>query len=417
VRAGLTWMVGLIAAALAWPGAAHAGTYVVHSCALPDGSPAPIDGWTFDSSGYRVYGNGCNAWPDPALRVLISAGAPAGAFGRWTFTSPTDTTLAGYVLYRHETASQTAGSARMVIHSWEGGGPIDGCIAWPQGCSGHGSTDPRVRFAPSNATQFAGLNVRRFTVTASCHSAGSVCDDGPGGTLEIYAARIRLTDSLPPTLDGAPRGTLVDSAADHQGIETVVVDAQDAGGGVRSGDAACRRYGYPAEHARLLRAVHRGRAVPAPWHPDDLVRLARRDERDASIPRRRRGRRRQRSPEFTLGRDDRESRDTQRARREPAGGSHWPPRWRICTRRTQAASAVRAHGSAHGPARRFVREPDRRRRSRGCIQASAAGLDVEGRSDCAVGRGWHMVRHCSRGCVARGSRELSGLFARSTSDP
>jgi len=26
---------------------AHAGTYVVHSCAFPDGSPAPIDGWSY----------------------------------------------------------------------------------------------------------------------------------------------------------------------------------------------------------------------------------------------------------------------------------------------------------------------------------------------------------------------------------
>src|SRR3954469_18203541 len=232
VRAARSWMLGLIVAALALPAHAQAGTYVVNSCALPDGSPAPIDGWTFDSSGSGVYGDGCNAWPNPALLATVTARAPSGAFGRWTFTPPANTTLAGHVLYRHETASQTDGSTRMVVHSWDGGGPIDGCIAWPQGRSEHGRRDPRMRFASSNATQFAGLNVRRFTATASCQGAGGVCDDGPGGELEIYAARMRLTDSLPPTLSGPPRGPLVDSPGDHQGIEVVSVDAQDAGGGV-----------------------------------------------------------------------------------------------------------------------------------------------------------------------------------------
>jgi len=43
-------MLGLIVAAAVAPTPAHARTYVVHSCAFPDGAPAPIDGWTFHAS-------------------------------------------------------------------------------------------------------------------------------------------------------------------------------------------------------------------------------------------------------------------------------------------------------------------------------------------------------------------------------
>jgi hypothetical protein len=32
---------------VAVPASAGAGTYVVHGCTLPDGSPAPVDGWSF----------------------------------------------------------------------------------------------------------------------------------------------------------------------------------------------------------------------------------------------------------------------------------------------------------------------------------------------------------------------------------
>ena len=81
VRAGLSWMLGLIMAALALPAHADAGTYVVNSCAFPDGSPAPIDGWTYRSnyvgwSGFDITCQKPNA-PERAIEGVDRPREPA----------------------------------------------------------------------------------------------------------------------------------------------------------------------------------------------------------------------------------------------------------------------------------------------------------------------------------------------------
>ncbi len=113
MRAGLSWMLGLVVAALTVPASAHAGTYVVNSCAFPDGSPAPIDGWTFQAdpaewTQWRVTCLDPNA-PERAFQASLTPDAGVSANGRWTFTAPADTTLASYSVYRHETSSGSCG--------------------------------------------------------------------------------------------------------------------------------------------------------------------------------------------------------------------------------------------------------------------------------------------------------------------
>jgi hypothetical protein len=238
VRAGLGWILGLIVAVLAMPAPASAGTYVVHSCAFPDGTPAPIDGWTFQSdpvvwAQWRVT---CldPAAPERAMQAWLTPDAGVTAYGQWVFRAPADTALVGYTLYRHE-ASSGGGPTRAVGYSYDDGGVIDGCFAWPQGCTERGTTDPRSRFSAANLVEHGGINTRTLTIAVRCSSVGAdpgyPCPPGPGG-ISIYAARMSLSDAKAPVLDAEPAGSLVDSSQPLDGVETVSAIAHDAGGGL-----------------------------------------------------------------------------------------------------------------------------------------------------------------------------------------
>ncbi len=235
-------VLAAFAFALVAPIASHAGTYVVNSCALPDGSPAPTDGWTFqwNEVGISSWGSTClsASAPERALKAWINGAAPAGTYARWTFTAPANTTLQGYVLYRHELASGGNGTDRDVLYFDDAHGttPQDGCLVTVQGCTERGSADPSARLSPANALAHDGLSLHTVTVSAGCDvrvPPATSCPPGPGGVVSIYAARMRLLDALAPTFDAAPRGTLVEAAEPVDKVQTVSVSAHDAGGGLR----------------------------------------------------------------------------------------------------------------------------------------------------------------------------------------
>src|SRR3954469_7511598 len=239
VRAGWSWMLGLIVATLGLPAHARAGTYVVNSCALPDGSPAPTDGWTYrwnyvGSSGFDVTCQKPNA-SERAIKAWIARGnPPIDTISDWTFTAPPDTRLRGFVLYRHQTSSQADGTVRFVLNSADDVGAVDGCLVALQGCTEAGTADPAARFSPANAVTRDGLNTRTLTFETGCSAYGAqtVCGDGPGASVSIYAARMTLLDSLPPTLEVAPHGALIDSKEPLAAVQSLSLTARDTGGGL-----------------------------------------------------------------------------------------------------------------------------------------------------------------------------------------
>src|SRR4051812_17739725 len=81
---------------------ARAGTYDVYSCRLPDGSPAPTNGWTrFATPAPEVVvttSDGCAAGGGltASLRPLSAIGVEAG----WRFVPPPSITIEGFEIAR-----------------------------------------------------------------------------------------------------------------------------------------------------------------------------------------------------------------------------------------------------------------------------------------------------------------------------
>jgi hypothetical protein len=101
----LALLLATLLALILFPPPAHAGTYDVYSCRLPDGSPAPTDGWTpfatrepeVDVAAEAV--DRCAS--GEALIARLGFGFwRLGATAGWSFNAPRDTPIVALAVYR-----------------------------------------------------------------------------------------------------------------------------------------------------------------------------------------------------------------------------------------------------------------------------------------------------------------------------
>ncbi len=242
----------MLAAAIAEP--AIAGTYTVYGCSLPDGSPAPVDGWTFDGSpdGLGRWSNTCQSvnWADRSLSAWLHPGAniydptlvgpPATTDSRadLTFTAPADTVITEYMLYRHEHAQgqYINGTYRDLLWYDDAGGvrPVDRCST-RDGCYERGTAIPSQRLSALNRIYRGGVALRWLTASAQCTSdvGGKVsCDGDLERAVAVYAAWMTLRDLVPPVITAKPAGGLLDPTVPVEGLRVVRLTAEDRGGGL-----------------------------------------------------------------------------------------------------------------------------------------------------------------------------------------
>src|SRR5689334_19182312 len=96
------------------PSTAHAGTYDVYACRLPDGSPAPTRSWTPVEAyaGRGAHGStsdtcatgGVLSAELPLSSSLASAGSGAG----WRFDAPSGTAISAFQIRRYARSSYLA---------------------------------------------------------------------------------------------------------------------------------------------------------------------------------------------------------------------------------------------------------------------------------------------------------------------
>jgi hypothetical protein len=225
---------------------AHAGTYDVYSCTLPDGRGAPTEGWeplwTY-KDGFAST-NSClsppSAAPTGALRGDITRPSDREDFVSWIFTPPKYTTIGNFTLYR---TAHIAGNG-----SWYHDfgltyglrGPFDEdhyaefCSGFAS-CGGHGVGRQRP-FDPANRLSRANLQAPQLVAQLACDTAGSYgCAPKPGadhGWFEIYSARIGLSDLYAPNFVRAPNGSLLATDAPLQGERSITMSTTDRGGGI-----------------------------------------------------------------------------------------------------------------------------------------------------------------------------------------
>jgi hypothetical protein len=249
VVVGLQWLVGV----------AHADIYTVYGCSLPEGGPAPTDGWTAESNhpAASLWWNTCQDFTarersmNADLRNAETTPngadwAQGGDHADWTFHAPSDTVLAGYTIYRHESSGGDWLDWRGVgwFDDLSGGTEIGGCSVI-NGCQEHGSTLPDQPLSGGNQVVRDGTALHWLRISAecstlpqpdSCDTRDDVANDytliRDVGSVSIYATRMRLRDLVGPMFIDRPSGSLLDTTAPIDGIRLARVTAQDGGGGL-----------------------------------------------------------------------------------------------------------------------------------------------------------------------------------------
>jgi hypothetical protein len=269
-----------LAASLLAAQPAHAGTYDVYSCRLPDGTRVPWEGWTpvdptaadEASAGGQCVSSSLGASLNP------TSAARAGAEAGWHFAAPADTVIRGLELYRWASGSATDSHQRMYDLIFDppvssASDAIERCSALA-GCERLGAFDPQrifvvATFDPLNRVQRAGLSALGVTARIRCVSPDSSPCPFPrsppdAGAFGIMLSHFVLEDMAGPMFAAVPSGNLVDSAEPLTGATSVVFTATDRGSGIERtalsvdgtlysagpvdpSDARCRRpFTFPA---------------------------------------------------------------------------------------------------------------------------------------------------------------------------
>lgn len=223
-------VAALAICAIALPAAdADAAPYTVHSCRLPDGSPAPTVGW----EGAKEPATGAGITIEdtcPAgggIGGAVAARSRAGYVARWTFRPPPATVLRSAKLVRRTRVSgdhKPPSGAYGAFANAPGGAvtALEQCVGYP--CTL--PTESRHTFLVSPLS---------VTLQAWCHNTG---DDGCVGDREGYTAafvlqraELTLDDTAAPTVSEGPWGSLLTGGA-KSGVQEVRVAGRDEGSGV-----------------------------------------------------------------------------------------------------------------------------------------------------------------------------------------
>jgi hypothetical protein len=226
----------LLALAVLAP-AANAGTYDVYGCRMPDGSAAPVSGWTAQGANAHDMcwaGQGLTAeLPPQQIYTNVSSG--------WQFTSPANTVIDNFTIYRYAESESVWPWGRDYASSYDDANPLgltdrnpDYCLSHFAGCTGAGVAGSV--FAADNRVVRGGVNAHSLKYQVLCWNYGNggiTCDPGTRtpGRLVIFAARVGLLDDFAPTFDEKPSGALVSGDA-VAGVAAIVVSASDRGGGL-----------------------------------------------------------------------------------------------------------------------------------------------------------------------------------------
>jgi hypothetical protein len=231
--------VTMIALACAISSPASASVpYDVYGCRMPDGSPAPTEGWRpAGSSALAPVGETCrDSSLAPELRAISArfAGPIAkGSTTSWSFFAPPDTSISNFAIWRAVTSTTGLGAAywdliadRSIPTATRG---LQECMAYQWGCQGLGSF--AAPLAPANKAEFSGLHANEIDSVLMCGGLNPAYPCDTPAEFRIYESRVGLLDETAPVLDN-PDGTLVDPTQTLSGIRALQFSANDHGGGI-----------------------------------------------------------------------------------------------------------------------------------------------------------------------------------------
>jgi hypothetical protein len=224
---------------------AHAGTYHVYSCRMPDGQAAPVDGWAGSLAGTFAYAEDTCRGGGALVAGLGDEPVRSANtdYATWAFGTPTGTSIAAGTLWRAGDAdgggavnaeyqvwfsAPVNSSAPASTFSWCVGG-----LECPSGVGDQG--DPlaqvnRLTVPAANLGQHIYFNASCLGEATYKCSAGKGDANGYAAVVYLYAADLTLEQSEGPHVS-AVTGELT-SAPVIRGQSDVAFDATDAGSGV-----------------------------------------------------------------------------------------------------------------------------------------------------------------------------------------
>lgn len=231
LRIPLAVIAALIAVA-AFAGTASAGSYKVYTCQHPDGSPAPVDGWSMSSTAGAFWAgtNSCSSGGPLQARLGHEVNRTAGESVRWTFAPQRN--ILSFDVWRAGVANVSHpafvnGIAQFLTTSPGGSTPNLGTVI----DNGYvGATSPGVSDATkvSRTALEVPSGTTSFIADASCTgNAGLQCTPTANPPVATWVSRADfvLEDNDLPTAT-APSGALVGTGT-HSGTEAVQFTATD----------------------------------------------------------------------------------------------------------------------------------------------------------------------------------------------
>jgi hypothetical protein len=191
--------------------------YVQYACDLPDGSVAPIDGFTREIDGAATVENHCAS--GGGLTISLPDGsAPSPTTGRWNYAAPSGTSIARFALRRVvQNISAEGSDSRRTYFIRDEAAFIDAC--------GLSSACQQTREIDDSGTRTS------LVIGSSCTTDPCFGPEPGASLVSVDNVAITLRDEEPPTFNAHPSGDLYASGP-VDGERSVLVSASDVGGGV-----------------------------------------------------------------------------------------------------------------------------------------------------------------------------------------
>lgn len=238
--AALCVLAMLVGASVA---AAEGGRYHVYSCRMPNGQPAPTDGWSPSTSGSAVYAEDkCSK--GGALVAALGDGVAHEVgtdIATWTFSTPSGETLSKANLWRAGDAEGTA--AQNATYEFWIAGPtepkafsecvyISGCITEVGEPSEPVSTSNLVPVPSGNLGEHLYTNASCGGLTTYRCPSNKGDANGYAAVVYLYAADLVIEQSSSPTITPNSISGELDTASTVSGKPTLLFEAKDSGSGI-----------------------------------------------------------------------------------------------------------------------------------------------------------------------------------------
>ena len=222
-------LLGVLAAGVLRPAQVHAGSWIVLSCSLPDGTPAPTEGWSGGSTGPvgPNSGDSNTCASGGALQALVSGASPQSAYAGpdWVFTAPAGSSITGGTLTATLSAPHGQAWLGTPALTYDSADVLANC-QYNVACGLSGTLEGSFQIVhPAGGRLYAAaVCVAAVQGATECPAAG-----GLDAAVSVHGAQIVLANDATPTGQGFAGGLLGGAARGSEDLAFTAADPEGPG--------------------------------------------------------------------------------------------------------------------------------------------------------------------------------------------